>query len=221
MTQSERYFEQFCEQRHIRCRRVPEGVVKTPDYEITVDDIAIAVEVKQIEPNAKDREIIAQLAQGKAASQWVNMSRARQSIIDAVKQLRAHVQARQPGLVVLHEVTGLFGYLDGDSIAQCLYGPEQVRVAVPADPAREPWVLGGSYGGGRVVTERHNRTLSAVAVLHVSAGQGTLSMFHNTFAARRNPSRADCFGPSADFAIVGRSDVKSKLLCRVASRAIR
>jgi hypothetical protein len=143
-----------------------------------------AVEVKQIEPNADDRQIMEHLAHGNAASQWVNMSRARQSILDAAMQLRAHVQDRQPGLVVLYEVTGLFGYLGGDNIAQCLYGPERIHVAVPTDPGGEPWVLGGSYGGRRIATERHNRTLSAVAVLTVSAKHETLSVFHNVFATR-------------------------------------
>jgi hypothetical protein len=184
MTQSEAYFERFCKHRKIPCRRVPEAVVRTPDYEITADDVTIVVEVKQIEPNAKDRKVTEELARGDVASQWVNMSRARQSILDGTRQLRAYVRNRQPGLVVLCEVTGLFGYLDGDSIAQCLYGPKRVHVAVPTDAAQEPWVLGGSYGGGRIATDRHNTKLSAVAVLQASASYDSLTMFHNTFAAR-------------------------------------
>lgn len=164
--------------------RLAEGAVKTPDYEIRVDDIRIAVEVKQVEPSAEDRSLLEQAARGELTSYWVDMFRARQRIRDGVKQLRAHSKGRQPAMVVLYEVAGPLGYLDSDSVAQCLYGPEEVRVAVSEDPSREPWVLGGSRGGGRVATEQDNTTLSAVAVLRTTGECETLSVFHNAFAVR-------------------------------------
>jgi hypothetical protein len=101
------------------------------------------------------------VASGKAASYWVNMSRARQSILDGVKQLRAYAKGGRPAIVVLYELAGLLEYLKADNIAQCLYGPRQVHVA----------------------TEHHNTTLSAVAVLRTSGGTETVSVFHNAFAA--------------------------------------
>jgi hypothetical protein len=183
MTISERHFERFCERRRIPVRRLPEGQGRTPDYEIFVDGAEILAEVKQIEPNAGDRDILNEVTNGRAASYWVNMSRARQSILDGVRQLRGYAKEGRSGIVVLYELVPLLGYLDADSIAQCLYGPERVHVAVPEDPAREPWVLGGSHGGGRVATEDHNTTLSAVAVLRMSGETEEVSIFHNVFAA--------------------------------------
>src|SRR5688572_28213326 len=115
MTISERYFERFCERRGIAFTRLPEGAVKMPDYEILVEGIRIAVEVKQIEPNAEDRDILAQAAHGEAASYWVDMSRARQSIRDAIKQLRAYVNGGRPAVVVLYEVVELLGHLQSDN----------------------------------------------------------------------------------------------------------
>jgi Phage integrase family len=112
------------------------------------------------------------------------MSRALQSILDGVKQLRAYAKGRRPAIVVLYELAGLLEYLKPDNIAQCLYGPRQVHVAVPEDAGQEGWVLGSSYGGGRVATEHHNTTLSAVAVLRTSGGTETVSVFHNAFAAQ-------------------------------------
>lgn len=191
MTASERYFERFCQQRGIAIRRLPEGSVKTPDYEIVVDGIELVVEVKQIEPNADERDVMSDVTERKTASYWIDMSRARQSILNGVKQLRAYAKGRRPGIVVLYEVAGLLGHLEADCIAQCLYGPEQVHVAVPTDPGREPWVLGGSYGGRRVATEHHNTTLSAVAVLRIDRERETMSVFHNAFAAF--PIEADQF----------------------------
>jgi hypothetical protein len=84
---------------------------------------------------------------------------------------------------VLCELVELVGYLEADCIAQCLYGSDRVHIAVPTDPRREPWVLGRSLGGGRVATEQHNTTLSAVGVLRRDSKMGTLTLFHNAFAA--------------------------------------
>ncbi|MDP1569606.1 MAG: hypothetical protein Q8L86_06355 [Vicinamibacterales bacterium] len=145
--------------------------------------MTIVVEVKQLEPNNGDRELAHDAVEGGSASCWVDMGRARQSILDGVKQLRAHAKGRHPALVVLYEVVDLLDYLGADSIAQCMYGPERVHVAVPHAPDAEPWVLGASYGGGRVVTASHNTTLSAVAVLRRAGDAETLSVFHNAYAA--------------------------------------
>lgn len=183
MTVSERLFERFCVRRGISFTRLVEGATKTPDYEIVADGLSIAVEVKQLEPNAEDLAILAEAAEKKRAGYWIDMSRPRQSILDAVKQLRVQAKGRQPAMVVLYEVVGLLGYLDSDSIGQCLYGPEQIHLAVPKDATREPWVLGGSHGGGRVATKRHNTTLSAVAVLQADGPSDTICVYHNAFAA--------------------------------------
>jgi len=154
-----------------------------PDYQIFVDGLEIAAEVKQIEPNVADRAILNEVSNGRCASYWVNMSRPRPSIVDGTRQLRSYAKGRCPGIVVLYELVPLLGYLDPDTIAQTLYGPKQVHVAVPDDPGREPWVLGGSHGGGRVATEHQNTTLSAVALLQMSGETEGISIFHNTFAA--------------------------------------
>ena len=154
-----------------------------PDYEIQVDGIEIAVEVKQIEPNAGDQHILAPLAHRKATAYFVDMSRAHQSILDAAKQLRAYAKGAKPAIAVLYDTVGLLGYLDADSIARCLYGPALLHIAIPNDPNREPWVLGNSYGGGRVATEHHNTTLSAVGVLRVTGESDSVSLYHNAFAA--------------------------------------
>jgi hypothetical protein len=182
MTDSEIYFERFCKRRGIECARLVEGPAKTPDYEIRVDNLHIAVEVKQIEPNREDRNILERRATQGAAAYWVDMSRARQSILDAARQLRVHSKGRQPAVAVLYELVPLGGYLQSDSIARCLYGAELLHVAVPKDPGREARILGSSYGGRRVLTERHNRTLSAIAVLRLEGEGETLSVYHNVHA---------------------------------------
>lgn len=186
MTYADRLFERFCRERGIALRRLSEGTAKTPDYEIILREVTVAVEVKQLEPNAEDQELLRELRARHTVARYENMGRARQTILDATKQLRAHAKNRMPALAVLYDTMGgLFGYLEGDCIAQCLYGAERIHVAVPTDRRGEPRMLGASLGGRRVATQKHNTTLSAVAVLQFSrsADKLSLSVFHNTYAA--------------------------------------
>jgi hypothetical protein len=200
MTESEQLFERFCERRGISCERIPEATRRTPDYEIIAGDTRIKVEVKQIEPNADDRATIGKLERGQSAPQWLDMSRARQSILDAVRQLRPHVKGRQPGLVVLYETHSWLGYLDGDDMARCLYGDEIIRGRVPRHAEEEALLLESGYGGGRVATEGHNTTLSAVAVLRASPEVDGLWIYHNMFAEHPIEPRRFCFPGVRHFA---------------------
>jgi hypothetical protein len=52
LTESEENFERLCVERGIPLRRIPEGIDRTPDYELTLACGATLVEVKQLEPNA-------------------------------------------------------------------------------------------------------------------------------------------------------------------------
>jgi hypothetical protein len=55
-TQSETSFEKFCANLGISCKRISEEHGKTPDYELTIDERKIIVEVKEITPNDEERE---------------------------------------------------------------------------------------------------------------------------------------------------------------------
>lgn len=190
MTEAEHLFERFCREAGVECRRIGEGPTKTPDYEVRVGGLLVAVEVKQLEPNADDTAKLEKLQKERRVSGWENMERPRQSILDATRQLRAHAKGVMPGVCVLYDtVGGLFGYLDSDNIAQCLYGAERYHYVVPdyeANPQETgPELIGVSLGGRRIATPEHNTTLSAVAVLRSggSAGQLSMAVFHNCYAA--------------------------------------
>ena len=191
MTESENLFERYCRERKIEIRRLEECSVETPDYEIQIGPLIAAVEIKQLEPNAEDKKVIDQLRQGRPVAHWENMERPRNSLHDAVDQLRTYSQRTlqpMPGIVVLFDTLGgLLGYLDSDNIAQCMYGPKCFHfgvVASDSEPSQDGLeFLGASLGGRRIVTEQHNTTLSAVAVLKRSAEQLSLTVFHNKYAA--------------------------------------
>jgi hypothetical protein len=186
MTQAELLLEQFCRERGIDLARIPEAERPTPDYEMAYGQTRAAVEVKQLEPNPEDQARAVELETTGRTFGWVNMRRAKQSILDGTKQLRSYAKGRMSGIVALHDTMGIGSqYLSAESISRCMYGPEVVHLAVPRDPAAEPLVLGSSYGGGRVATEKHNTTLSAVAVLRHSVHEARtwLLFYHNLHAA--------------------------------------
>jgi hypothetical protein len=125
-----------------------------PDYEMTLSTGAILVEVKQLEPNAQDLEMLATLRAGKVAARWVDMGEARLPIMEGVKQLRPHAKGRKPALVVLYDTIGMTGHLDPYSIAFSLYGPEKVHYDVPHSPAQDVTFSGMSRGGRSVATSQ-------------------------------------------------------------------
>src|SRR5208283_4407796 len=75
MTVAEDLFERYCREREIEIRRLEECSFKTPDYEIQIGQLVAAVEVKQLEPNAEDKEVIEQLRQRRPVAHWENMER--------------------------------------------------------------------------------------------------------------------------------------------------
>ena len=185
-TEADSIFEAFCGESGLAARRIPETVTKTPDYELDLGETLVAVEVKLIEANAADHAYRAHLTTHGWAHGFVAFERAKNPIHQATKQLRAYAKGRMPGLVVIYDGAGFTSqYTSPDAIRFCLYGLEQVHLHVPTDPSVQPTNLGSSYGGGRVVTESHNTTLSAVGVLRVdpSGGPVSLSVYHNIHAA--------------------------------------
>lgn len=185
MTISEEYFERFCECRRISCEKLQVGKVKTPDYKINVNGINITVEIKQLEPNDEEKEVILKRTQGNVTVYKKNIFRPHKNITKGVDQLRSyskHVR-KQPAIVVLYEVAD-FGHLDPYVIDVCLYGIESVHIMIPPpDIQAEPRVLGLVRGGNRIATEEHNTTLSAVGVLRIVGKNETLTLYHNKFAA--------------------------------------
>jgi hypothetical protein len=190
LTLADRRFEAFCRDRGLACRRIAEGPEPTPDYEVTGAVRPIAVEVKQIDPNASDHDMLARLRAGRTAARAVNTVRARNPIKEACGQLSAYTQGEFPGIVLLVDNSG-FGldYLEPTSLADCLFGLERLHFTVPHDPAVDSEVLGMSHGSHRIFTPHHNTSTSAVATLTVELSGERMAIFHNPFA--KSPLKPD------------------------------
>jgi hypothetical protein len=55
-TKSEEFFEQYCTSKGITWEKITETVTRTPDYELTISDQKIIVEVKEIAANKEEQE---------------------------------------------------------------------------------------------------------------------------------------------------------------------
>lgn len=182
-------FERFCREIGIKCSPIPEdpkGSIRTPDYELEIQSTRIVVEVKQLDPNQKEKLLIRELKEKKIASKTETPGkRVGQEIADSMKQLGTRAKGRLSAMSVIYNNID-FGprLIDPYDVMVGMYGQEVVEIAVPpTGSTRPPTITGFRFGGKRRVTPEHNTTLSAVAALNDLTPELTLWVYHNIHAA--------------------------------------
>jgi hypothetical protein len=189
-TQSEKWFEQFCEAQRILISRIEESVSRMPDYSIELNGQRIIVEVKEIQPNAEERASIEKMRRTGVGSAVGGTpgERVRGKISDGNGQLKAITNGQLPSLLVLcdirYECGQISGHLDSYNIRVAMEGLDQVVFAVPRDPANSPYVVGTKSGPRKKMTEHQNTSISAIGVLYTPPDEPIgLIIYHNRFAA--------------------------------------
>lgn len=189
-TQSEKWFEEFCASSGIECERIEEEITRTPDYELTIHEQKIIVEVKEITRNKEEQESDRLLSERRYGSVLSNTpgERVRKKISDSSSQIKARTQGINPSILVLCDLKygcgQITGHLDPYNIRVGMYGLEQVHIAVPRDNSVSPYPTGMSYGPKRKMTENHNTSISAIGVLSTPSQDNiVLTVYHNKFAA--------------------------------------
>ena len=185
-TQSEEWFENYCANAGLDCKRIPEQTSKTPDYELTIDGNRVIVEVKEILRNASEREsdrLLAERGYGNVLSQTPG-DRVRKKIQDASPQIKSRTQDAYPSILVLCELHQIGGHLDPYNIRAAMYGLEQVHIAVPEDLSVRPYTTGMSFGPKRKMTPADHTSISGVGVLFwTGPSEIALHVYHNKYAA--------------------------------------
>jgi hypothetical protein len=104
-TESEKYFEKFCERNGFALNPIPVEAGRTPDYTLTVGGISIMVEVKEIDQTpeevASDRKM-----RENGVGNAIHITpgkKVRQKIADCYAQIKARTLDAHPGLLVLWE----------------------------------------------------------------------------------------------------------------------
>jgi len=190
---SEQLFEQFCQAKGIPCARVDTDVGRTPDYVITLGDIRVTCEVKQIDPNAEDVRELAELREGHATARHP-ANRLRGKLKDVSAQLKDAARAGCPTLLLVYDNTPFKSYTDRADVVEAMFGRHSVRVSVPEDLSLPSRVSAPFFGGDRGLGPEWNTAVSAIAVLDGGPQQVRgLRVYHNVYAAvRLDPT---VFGP--------------------------
>jgi hypothetical protein len=187
-TESERLFEQACAAARIQYRRIKVATVpgyRRPDYKVRASECGAIVEVKEIGLNDQDRERRAELEEGRGyAWQLTPGARLRPLIKNANSQLQRASRLGVPTIVAMFDATGSFSYTDPYNVKTAMFGLDAVVLALPEDPKNEPYFLRMKRGGKATLTEEHNTSTSAIAIIrtHPERSGPMLLMYHNHFA---------------------------------------
>lgn len=183
-TLSEYLFERFCGERGIPCSRIPEGSIKTPDYELFPDTTPVVVEVKEIEPaeEIESDRVMAERGWGNVLSHTPG-GRVRAKIAACSPQIKARTQGRFPSILVVSDEARAMGHVEPYNIRVAMYGLEQILINVPPPGHGAPYETGMTYGPKRKMTPEHNTSISAVASLFMTARDVIeLFVYHNRHA---------------------------------------
>ena len=191
-TTSEQLFEQYCQENGIGCMKIKEAADKTPDYDIEVNGIRIIAEIKQIDPSKEDRSLIRELRENGCMNySRTPGDRVRNKIKSASIQLSKLSKDRYPSMVVLYNnlPLALGNPIDPYNIRVGMYGLDTIVLSVPNDPPIQPSVIDRRFGPKRKMTETHNTSISAVAVLSKANNKKLwLDVYHNIYASMPIPA---------------------------------
>lgn len=197
-TISEILFEKLCSDRHIECERIPEGAKRTADYEVSLGPLKLIVEVKQLDPNEKDRK--RQGTWGQIVSPGVSpgviapSDRVQGLITDAYPQIKFSANSKKPTMIVVYNNSGNWNWIDSFTVSKAMFGSFGMRLGLRSN--QKIVVTGQGYMGNRKVTKLTLRALSVVGVMkQTGENKIHLDAYHNPFAT--NPIHPKSLFPLA------------------------
>ena len=184
LTESELRLEEWCRQQELPFRRIKEAYTdghRRPDYAVAVPGGWCIVEVKQIEPNDADDELVRELMRGKPVARWVEPgARIRRLIRGASDQLRKFSKRGLPTVALLVDNTAGF-HVEEYHVAAAMAGRQKLVFAVNK-PIKDAF-RGVRPAGGATMTAKQNTSVSGVAVLRqVSGNRLVIDLHHNRYA---------------------------------------
>jgi len=187
-TKSQLLFERFCHDHGLNCRPIPVGPSRTADYRIEVAGHEVVAEVKQLDPNRRDRAAALAIEAGGVGEFGGEAgSRIRHVIDKGKQQISALARGRHPGiLVVYNNVLVCPTYTDPMFVMIAMYGHLTVDLELPVAGGGPPKVRQVRHGAKSKVSATSNTSLSALCVMTADeAARVFLAFYHNKFAALR------------------------------------
>jgi len=200
MNESEYLFKEYCSQKNINYGRIVEGEGKSPDFWIELGNNKIVVEVKQIDPNAEEREVLnipPEELSGEEVYHWgMPGERIRNKITSCLPQLKTFANRIHPTLLVIYDNIKCHGIqmwpelTDENAVKVAMYGIETVLISPEVAPEGEAKIIHRWHGHRRRLTAEHNTTLSGIAMLEKHNGLISLQVYHNYYAANPLPVKS-------------------------------
>jgi hypothetical protein len=208
MTESERLFEHFCITHKLSFERVPETNLPSADYLLFFNNYKIVAEIKQLEPNKEEKEIIE-----KPAEEWdqydvyhweIPGERIRKKIKSAMPQLQALSQGILPTVIILFDNIKVWPELiDEYAVRVAMYGIETAIISPEVAPEGGAKILQKWYGQRKQATSNQNTTLSAIAVMKETENGVMMRIYHNYYAKNLIEKKIFCFSGVEQFELGG------------------
>lgn len=175
MTKSEQIFNDIFIELGITPYKIPESSIQTPDYEIILNGIKTYWEIKELEENEKEKEIINKIQSDQQDIYSVNSERVNNSIKTACAQFKNYKVTNFPCVIVIYD--------SRDFATKDVLFHQFIQVSM-VGTAEYMKMNDGSYleikRNPGLLTNR-KKYISAVAAMHESSRE--LIFFHNANAS--------------------------------------
>lgn len=180
-TISEELFERLCDQKGVECARLPEGAVKTADYRLTLRDVALITEVKQLDPSPDEKYIAETWGTRQSPGAIAPSDRVQGLLEEGYPQIKRSAEGKWPAMIVVYNNSGDWNWIDSFTVSKAMFGSFGFVLAL--QPNETIALARHGYMGERKVTKETCRALSVVGVLkHARAETLALDCYHNPFA---------------------------------------
>lgn len=184
-TRSESAFEEYFGARGMAPMKIAEAEEKTPDYRISVEGVEVVVEVKQFDATPDELRRLEELKEGEIlVLDGTPGKGVRKKITDASPQFRNLAKDRCAAILLLYNNRPfmLGNPANSYEVRVGMYGFESI-VLVKEMNSQSLQVHDRKFGGSRKLTEQHNTTISAIAVMEQRGEETSLHVYHNEHAA--------------------------------------
>ena len=192
MTVSELLFEELCTKCGFQFEKIVESSKKSPDYFLQIRNYKFVVEVKQIDLNKEEKQILntdpALWGEYEATYGEIPGQRIRSKIRTSMRQMKAVNCSQLPFLLVIYNNTDFWDeYTSPESVRVAMYGIEAILISSKPAPGGGATILSRWYGPEKSITISHNTSLSGIAILKKTDDGISLDIYHNYFAKNKLP----------------------------------
>lgn len=199
MTKSEKNTIRFFRSIGVEIDKVPEAFEKTPDYFLSLNDQLIYLEVKEIDENNDEKDILQTIYENKEIRCYesdIVGKRFRSKIAEANRQLKKLCKNNESGIVVIQDIRPFFtkSIMPQEEIKQAMFGDRIIWLTAPTHYNEyESEVTADIFSYNKTTTESKNTTTSAVALLieDYKTSELTFLLHHNPHA--KNPLSESIF----------------------------